>query len=258
MNLTDFIIIYFACGAPFGVYYFLQSRNETESSIIWFKILLTFFFWIPFAFLFVRRFFVSKENLHFNRYTTSTFEAKNERDIYLIQKKIEIKFSESCLDFSFFEFRETLERYIGLTLANQKAFSKISERGKEFFRITGNSNVELAANCLNRRNRKLLAFHQTEAREDFLQIIRKLSGSVTDKKNFEHLTIEIVRLIKDKQAQDSLEKIFAANLQTVFPPSVLQREKILWNPQEQKLSHAQPNSTHFQAIRTTTVLRKKD
>jgi len=205
MNLIDFIIIYLACGAPFGVYYFLQSRNAAESPIIWLKIFLTFFFWIPFAFLFVRGFLVSNENLHSN-YLTSAFEAKDKGNIYLIQKEIEKKFSESGLEFSLFEFRETLERYVGLTLANQEVFIKVSEREKEIFRIAENSNVELAANCLHRRNRKLLAFHQTEARQDFLQMIRKLSDSTTDKKNLETLAIEFVRLLKDKQAQNSLEK----------------------------------------------------
>jgi hypothetical protein len=258
MNLVDFIIIYLACGAPFGVYYFLQSRNKTESPIIWLKIFLTFFFWIPFAFLFVRQFLASDENLHSNYYLTSAFEVKDEGNIYLIQKEIEKKFSESRLDFSLFEFRETLERYVGLTLANQETFTKVSEREKEIFRIAENSNIELAANCLHRRNRKLLAFHQTEARQDFLQIIRKLSGSMTDKKNLESLAIEFVRLLNDKQAQNSLEKIFTANLQPDIPPSVLQREKDLWNPQEHKLLHAQPNSTHFQAMTTTTALRRKD
>ena len=258
MNLIDFIIIYLACGAPFGVYYFLQNRNEAGSPIIWLKIFLTFFFWIPFAFLFIRQFLASNENLHSNYYLTSAFEAKDESNIYLIQKEFEKKFSESRPEFSLFEFRETFERYVGLTLANRKGSTKVSEREKEIFRIAKNSNVELAANCLHRRNRKLLAFHQTKARQDFLQTIRKLSGSVSDKKNLEYLAIEFVRLLKDKQAQDSLEKIFAANLQTDIPPSVLQREKDLWNPQEQKLLRAQPNSTHFQAMTTTTALRRKD
>jgi hypothetical protein len=258
MNLTDFIIIYLACGSPFGVYYFLQSRNEAESPIIWLKIFLTFFFWIPFAFLFVRQFLVSNKNLHSNYYLTSAFEAEDEGNIYLIQKEIEKKFSESRLDFSLFEFRETLERYVGLTLANQQAFTKVSEREKEVFRIAENSNVELAANCLHRRNRKLLAFHQTEARQDFLQMIGKLSDSMPDKKNLENLAVKFVRLLKDKQAENSLEKLFAMNLQTDIAPSVLQREKDLWNPQEHKLLHAQPNSTHFQAIRATTALRRKD
>ncbi len=258
MNLTDFIIIYLACGAPFGVYYFFQSRTDTESSIVWLKILLTFFFWIPFAFLFVRQFIVSKKNLHSNYYLSSTFEAEDEGNIYLIQKEIEKMFSESRPEFSLFEFRETLERYVGLTLANQQAFTKISEREKEIFRITENSNVELAANCLHRRNRKLLVFHQTEARQDFLQMIRELSGSMTDKKYLENLASKFVRLLKDKQAENSLEKLFTTNLQTDIPPGVLQREKDLWNPQEHKLLHAQPNSTHFQAVRATTGLHRKD
>ena len=258
MNLIDFIIVYLACGAPFGVYYFLQSRNKTESPVIWLKIFLTFFFWIPFAFHLVHQFLVSNKNLHSKYYLTAAFEAQNEANIYLIQKEIEKKFSESRPEFSFFEFRETLERYVGLTLANQEVFTKVSEREKEIFRIAENSNVKLAANCLHRRNQRLLAFHQTEARQDFLQIIGKLSDSMTDKKNLENLAIEFVRLLKDKQAQDNLEKIFAANLQTDIPPSVLQREKDLWNPQEHKLLHAQPNTTHFQAIQATTALRRKD
>ncbi len=258
MNSLDFIIIYLACGAPFGVYYFLQTRNENESPIIWLKILLTFIFWIPFGFLFVRQFLVSNEKVDAKHYLTSAFETLDEGNIYLIQKEIEKKFSESRLELSLFEFRETLERYVGLTLANEETFTKVSEQEREIFRIAENSNVALAANCLHRRNRKLLAFHQIEARQDFLQVIKKLSESMTDEKTLEDLAIKFVRLLKDKSAQDGLERIFAASLQTNIPPSVLKREKGLWNPQEHKILHAQPNSTHFKTIRATTGIRRKD
>src|SRR5688572_2946946 len=49
MNPNDFLIIYLACGAPFGVYYFFDKRNALPSNRLWLKTFLMVFFWIPFA-----------------------------------------------------------------------------------------------------------------------------------------------------------------------------------------------------------------
>jgi hypothetical protein len=52
MNLIDFFIIYLACGAPFGVYYFLQHRGGLDSRLLWLKRCSTLFFGCPLLFYF--------------------------------------------------------------------------------------------------------------------------------------------------------------------------------------------------------------
>jgi hypothetical protein len=51
-----------------------------------------------------------------------------------------------------------IERYIGLTYANQSKNEKAGLADTELFRISKNNNFELAAICLDRRNQKRLSF----------------------------------------------------------------------------------------------------
>jgi hypothetical protein len=85
MNLTDFLIIYFACGAPFGVYYFLQNRSDSVSSKLWLNAFFTFAFWIPIAFRLLRN------NKFLNKSVGFDFNARiiQEKKLYLIQKRLE-------------------------------------------------------------------------------------------------------------------------------------------------------------------------
>ncbi|MEO6588731.1 MAG: hypothetical protein ABIP06_05335, partial [Pyrinomonadaceae bacterium] len=64
MNLFDAIIIYLACGAPFGVYYFVNHRLLNNR--VFFKTVLILLCWLPFAILLFQRHITKKlpaENL---------------------------------------------------------------------------------------------------------------------------------------------------------------------------------------------------
>lgn len=250
MNLTDFLIIYLACGAPFGVYYFLQNRRRKQSNLFWIKTIFAFVLWLPFALqlLFEK----------FNSDHSQFLAISKERSIFSTQKRIEAILLETDSRISIYNFREIFERYIGLTLGIRNENDKPGDAEKEIFRISKNFNIELAAICQHRRNRKRLFFHHTLARQDFLSIIAKMSESISDKKNIGNLSVEFVKLLNDSEAENALEKIFASVSQTAKDSAVKYLEKDLWNPERQKPLPINPISTRFQTMTATTNLRSKD
>jgi hypothetical protein len=109
-----------------------------------------------------------------------------------------------------YEFRETIERYIGLTLTDQSNAAGKPRRGRRVSPRRANvSNVELGAICLKRRNRNKLSLHQTEARKDFLFLTDQLLKAGSDEENLEQSAIKLVSILKDFDAQNELEKMFA-------------------------------------------------
>lgn len=258
MNLTDFLIIYLACGAPFGVYYFLQNRTKFVSSKLWLNTFFNFAFWIPIAFRLLR------ENKFLNKSAAAKFDteqgldATQEKKLNLIQKQLEQILQKSSLKISIYEFRETIDRYIGLTFANKSHSRKGSLADKEFFRISENENVELAAICLYRRNQKRLSFHHIGARQDFLHFINHLSEFSSDKKTIGNLAVEFVKILNDLEAQPALEKMFIQSSQTDKHFTVKQLEKDLWNTEIHKPLPINQISTRLQTMTATANLRGKD
>jgi hypothetical protein len=241
MNRIDFLIVYFSCGAPFAVYYFLQNKTGSKTFIFWLSNALVWMFWMLFALflLFKNRGVLSDLNF----LNTSSVVSEKQRNIYLSQKQIEKILLDSELEISIFDFRETAERYAGLTMAAQNEPDK--DWGKELFRAASIEKHELGKICLQRRNRKRLAFHQIEARRDFLQIIKQLSDSISDMKMLERSSLEMIGLLNDSAARETLEKMFAENMQTGKVQNVEYSEKDLWNPQERKPLHTETISTRF-------------
>lgn len=250
MNLTDFLIIYLACGAPFGVYYFLQNRRRKQSSLFWIKTIFAFVLWLPFALQLLLK--------KFNSDRSQFLTINKERSIFSIQKKIEAILLETDSQISIYNFREVFERYIGLTSAIRDENNKPSDAQKEIFRISKNSNIELAAICQHRRNRERLFFHHTLARQDFLSIIAKMFESISDKKKIGNLSVEFVKLLNDSEAENALEKIFTTASQTAKDSTVKHLEKDLWNPELQKPLPVNPISTRFQTMTARTNLHSKD
>ncbi len=131
MNLTEFLIIYLACGAPFGVFYFFQNHTKLVLGKLWLNTIITFAFWIPFAY----------RHLHENKILNKVFssdaevilDVAQEKKLKSIQKQFENFLRESNLKISLYEFRETIDRYIGLTLINQTDIDAASVTDRELF-----------------------------------------------------------------------------------------------------------------------------
>lgn len=260
MNLNDFIIIYLACGAPFGVYYFFDKKNSLSSKRLWLESILVFFFWIPFSCNFLLK---SKKNFkNFVNYFDENPKLDSEPDKYIfsVQKEIEKIILKSNVELSIYEFREVAERYIGLTFAKQNAESitDFENMTSEFFKISENPNLNLSSVCFNRRNRNRLSFHQKNARRDFIDILKKILSADSDKKNLGFLVYEFVKLLNDSEAKNMLSKMFGDYQQITKKLIVKKPEIELWKTEQHKPLPASQLSIQFQTLSATANLRKKD
>lgn len=258
MNLRDLFIIYLACGAPFGVYYFLQNRNHLETNILWLKSLFRFVFWIPFAIQMVARKSLFT-NLYANRFDKSAnSDAKKEIEIEEIKKLFENTFAEKDFSNSIYEFREIFDRYVGLSIEIQDENEEFSQSETEIFRITNHSNKNLAEICLHRRNRKRLSFHQKLARRDFFESLKSIFDKSSEPQTLFDTALKLADLINDSEARELLEKFSKETLQTQEKQNVRNLEKELWNSEKQKPLTENKISTNLQALTATVNLSNKD
>ncbi|MGI9034770.1 MAG: hypothetical protein ACR2GD_01910 [Pyrinomonadaceae bacterium] len=246
MKLSDFLIIYLACGAPFGVYFFLQHRNRKNFGGVYLQSFGLVFVWIPYAFPFLHDFIT-------NYFRQSSPQKSVVRKLEDLQKKISQMMFDSGSRFPIFEFREIFERYIGLTTAVNLLDDCPSRKDEEIFRVALRQNVKLGAQCLNRRNHLRVERHQTLARADFLKLVVELNHSILETENFRSLVSEFVKTLGDLEAQKSLDKIFDQTSQTEGENPVRHSEKHLWKAIEHKQLSAEQKPGR---LRTATAARK--
>ncbi|HSK72883.1 MAG TPA: hypothetical protein VK892_14370 [Pyrinomonadaceae bacterium] len=172
-----------------------------------------------------------------------------------IQKEIEKILPK---ELSVFDFRETVERYVGLTLANQFENDQPTAKEINFFRLFQNKNAKLAAKCLNRRNRKLLSLHQTQARQDFLQTLAILFETAENKENLGRLAVEFINLLKDDEAEISVKILIKTHKQMPETINVNELEKDLCKSETPKPQPAKQIPVHFPALTATANSSTKD
>ena len=220
MNFFDILIIYLACGAPFGVYYWINNRNENARVFI--KSILISLFWIPFAFGLLQK-YITKQ---LPNSILSKKEAYRDEEILETKKQLEDIFIKNKFDISVFELREIFDRYIGLTESALNHDEAI-ETNSQFFEIAGNENPSLAAKCNQRRNRKLLFFHQTLAGQDFLQMISEFVSRFPTGLEIENTSIKLAGLLNDEPTEKKLKLLFNKK-QSRAETSVSKLEKESW------------------------------
>lgn len=258
MNLFDLIIIYLACGAPFGVYYFLQNRNLPSNNFFLLKIFFNFIIWIPFAFSLISRKGFYRNLFDFNFDKKVVLDSDREMNLFLIEKFFENELIENLRRFSIYEFREIFDRYVGLTLEINNANEEISESVKDFYKISMNSNKKIAENCLHRRNRQRLFFHQNLARRDFWEVIGIIFNNSQNRNDVLAKTSQLIELLGDFEAKPKLQKLFAENLQTLENNHVSKTENELWKTEIQQPLLAEPISVNIKALTATMNLSKND
>lgn len=261
MNYIDFIIIYLTCGAPFGVYYFLQQRDKIKLgqnvTFIWLKCGVITFFWFPFAIKLLQRFVT-------NKLQKSKFAETNQVDSSL-KEKIEVYEKEVLqilliekIRISPFEFRETLERFVGLTLNCSNKIKDSNVTISEFYEINTHENAKLATICLNRRNRLRLQYHQTLASRDFLRLIEKINAELVENEIFSTLSIDFATLFEDIEFTAKLKQIFDTSTQNEYDFIVTEREQYLWNPIKPKPRLTNETTLNLPTISTTATMLKRD
>lgn len=263
MKPIDFIIIYLTCGAPFGVYYFIQQREYLKntklwqkSSLLWLKCVLITLLWIPFAILLLRKFVtkkLSKNNFGINEQVDSKNNKVDE-----FEKTFSQLLLESKTNVTLFEFRETFERYFGLTYENFVNNSCDNLDSNDFFQISKHENPNLATVCLNRRNRLRLQRHQTLARQDFLRVIEMINSGQTENKKLYTLVLEFAKFVNDDELTAKLNIIFNNSTQTEKVFTVNHLEEELWNPIELKQLSKKETSFNLQTMSATPTMSKND
>lgn len=259
INFNDFIIIYFACGAPFAVHFYLQNRKTLSPAKLRLNSFLTMTVWFPYA---VR---LLHENItgRILSYRLSAMDQASAESKLRIDE-IEKEFSKILLNnetgISLFDFRETFERYVGLTVAAAEVnlHNEINNSEKELFRVSGHEFVEMGAKCLHRRNQNRLRLHQNLARTDFLRIIGDIYAKTRIADQIRKPVDNLIRILGDTEAQNLLSGIFDYSSQMKNHSIVKYLEKDVWRPREEKQLLTNPQPLNLQAIRTTTALPKRD
>ena len=195
MTVTDLIIIYLACGSPFGVHQITRRQNG-QASTSWLIVLASFLFWPGFATALLIGRFVSENVGNEDASRIERFRTEIER----------VGFTGEATS-SLFEFREVFYRFTGLIeAANSKPPVKATN---ELFEVSGHANKSLASKCLARRNREKLAYHQTQARNEFVDIIAELANNEFHREEITSIAIKFTAYLKDDTATSDLTALLS-------------------------------------------------
>ena len=256
MNLIDFLIIYLACGTPFGMYHFINNR---KSGTHWIKSLLTVFVWIPYGFIFFRLKIADRLSTKNNENSSNyDFDPESQLVLEKTRKSLERIFCETGKSIPIFEFRETIDRYIGLTLAIHSENQKVPDKVLDFYEISGNDSKILAARCLHRRNLRLLIFHQRLARRDLLKFIFDYKNQISDAEYCYNLLLTLVDVLQDNEAKNLIETNFSLGSQSENETSVNTTEKEIWTLETRKQLPDKPLALPLKIINLPTNSPFKD
>lgn len=257
MNFSDFLIIYLACGAPFGVYYFFQNRKTLHQNRLTLNSFLTMTVWIPYAFKMLQE-FIRNQLLIYKLERLSKFDSTRKRELDAVEKAVAQILLAENINVSLFDFRETFQRYAGLTLALKGVSeTEITDSEKELFRVAKTENVDLGAKCLRRRNLNRLKFHQTLSRTDIIKMFGAINAAIGQSDHFKLQVIKFFELLDDEGAKGAISEIFKSSSQTEDDYAVRYTENELWKPREEKRRSANQTALSLKAM-SATAIRKRE
>ncbi len=202
MNATDLIIIYLACGSPFAVFQ-ATTREKGRSGVNWARVMMSFLFWPVFAItLLAGKIFPNEAR--------SKAEFQNRLEGLRLDFE-QVAFAGESIS-SLFEFRETFYRFVGLSEAADEVQSGRSTA--EIFEISGHKNKSLATRCLARRNTNRLSIHRAAARDEFVDLISRLTVTASSRIEITSLALELADHLHDQIAADA----FQASVSVPQPP----------------------------------------
>lgn len=273
MNILDLFIIYLACGSPFGAFYYFKYRRPKNFRFL--KSLMISFVWIPYAVKLFHTEFTKKLNRRKFFKKAEKSEKEEISELTRIQNLFEtLALGDGNGKLSLFEVREIIDRYAGLSRSMKFSKAEPARCEKEFFEISGAKNTEVAMICLNRRNRRKLNFHHTQAREDFLKLFEILLQRGGATKNVSRDALEFVRILGDVEAftqiNQSIEKFAVIGKvgETDNPAQISKdseksferqlEESDLWTRQKHSKKEQVKTLSLQTLTATTTAVYKKD
>ncbi|HZI18363.1 MAG TPA: hypothetical protein VEY09_07180 [Pyrinomonadaceae bacterium] len=179
MRLSEFVIIYLAAAAPFGVAHVLRSRGRnTTRTRAYAKAMAAALAWPLWLALRAPR--PARDECEGGgrpRALDDSLVRRAERETIVALRRAEDAFfvpgrtTDDEARHRFFAARECAERYAGLALAcdGARAEERPSEREMELCRIAGRGGDDLllAGRCIHRRNVTRLLAHRERARAEF-------------------------------------------------------------------------------------------
>lgn len=203
MKLTDLLIIYFACGAPFGVYQVTTAQNAVDIKTA-LQIALRIIGWPVFAILILIEWFSDGSNVA---------DVNVHCRIDEIRLEIEGLVFENDAVSSIFDFREILNRYVGLSQAATAGIS--SNAANELLDLSGSEHKDLAAACLARKNQRRLSFQHSLVRNEFVDMISEFAEGGEKRVRIVALAVELADRVNDTLAAKSFTIIMSE------PPSMV-------------------------------------
>ncbi len=197
MRMIEAITIYLAAGAPFGVSYFLQREQKSRASALTLlRATGTALLW-PLAavtIVLARKRWRTNAATAANDTSLSTPDEEKieqaRRQLLATLRKVEA-LAQSLSDKerrrserAAFLVRETLEKYVGLTLGARgiSADARPAAREMELCRISGRAGDDLllAGRCIHRRNVARLLAHRERARTHLLHALAEMRELTDD------------------------------------------------------------------------------
>lgn len=196
MRISELLIIYLACGAPFAVH-----RATSTGRVDWPLFAVALLAWPFFAVRLIGKHFLHGQD--------------NNRDLQVehIRRQIEaIAFPANEMRFVF-EFREIFYRFVGLS----QALSSPVGGHAQLFEITGHANASTAARCLARRERARLERHAAAARSDLISAVGELP--VDDQPALTALIAELSASVGNPIAADELVSAGTVLVEALHAPA---------------------------------------
>ncbi|MBC7795852.1 MAG: hypothetical protein H7Z37_03150 [Pyrinomonadaceae bacterium] len=227
MNFIEFLTIYLAIGAAFGAHYYLYQRRSFSTALL-FQTLCATVFWVLYA---AKKIYINLLTPKDTR-NQSVLDSSAEIGIESVKRDLQTSFINLSINddsLSYFRFNETVERYVGLSLALQNSTieAKPTASETETFRISGfdKHEIETAGRCLHRKNFLKLQAHQAFARQEIAETIESIADSLKSRESsyaapnldsrewreFQHDLLSLFEILSDKQTKSSVTRIFDNN-----------------------------------------------
>jgi hypothetical protein len=216
MNIFDMLIIYLACGAPFGVYYAFTSREKRRTPMFFLKLSVNCLFWFQYGMRLILR--TGRVRKLFDSAFGRRVVWENNRDseIRSIQRFLELKLRQTDRQFSVFEFREEFESYVGLTLELAEASSAPVGSNGEFAEITGRGRNGVNERCLHRQNVSKLRSHHDIVRSSILDRAFGLNPHDPDSRDILSDFVRLFELVGDESAASQISAMNSKSVDAAF------------------------------------------
>ena len=236
MRISDTIIIYLTIGSPFAVHYFSKfPLNHTRNHLL--RTISVLFFWPFYSIWATLRVKLTKRDRSFDSSESYSLDARLDKKVDEVTLAMEMFLQDSLPEMPLFEFREVIDRYVGLTFAFRSDIDH-SNRGLGQILNGPDGDRELHSICINRRNRKALESHRNRARLDFLTLVSNAIDADGSDSAFVRSALELSRVISDDDAFRKIGKLVASSEQTPVEISVTTVEREVWHSQTPKQSTA--------------------